>query len=72
RVARRFGRSDCVGTSGSERCHLHEDQAQDTDRRLRLEWCHAWANWTGAEWDQVVCSDESRFNLSSDDNRVRV
>ncbi|GFU62897.1 transposable element Tcb1 transposase [Trichonephila clavipes] len=72
RVARRFGRSDCVGTSGSERCHLHEDQAQDTDRRLRLEWCRARANWTAAEWDQVVFSDESRFNLSSDDNRVRV
>ncbi|GFW73897.1 transposable element Tcb2 transposase [Trichonephila clavipes] len=29
-------------------------------------------NWTAAEWNQVVFSDESRFNLSSDDNRVRV
>ncbi|GFX37289.1 transposable element Tcb2 transposase [Trichonephila clavipes] len=28
--------------------------------------------WTAAEWNQVVFSDESRFNLSSDDNRVRV
>ncbi|GFW28043.1 transposable element Tcb2 transposase [Trichonephila clavipes] len=27
---------------------------------------------TAAEWNQVVFSDESRFNLSSDDNRVRV
>ncbi|GFU61366.1 transposable element Tcb2 transposase [Trichonephila clavipes] len=25
-----------------------------------------------AEWNQVIFSDESRFNLSSDDNRVRV
>ncbi|GFV96805.1 transposable element Tcb2 transposase [Trichonephila clavipes] len=41
-------------------------------RRLRLEWCHAQGNWTAAEWNQVVFSDESRFNLSSDDNRVRV
>ncbi|GFW66012.1 transposable element Tcb1 transposase [Trichonephila clavipes] len=24
------------------------------------------------EWNKVVFSDESRFNLSSDDNRVRV
>ncbi|GFX99086.1 transposable element Tcb2 transposase [Trichonephila clavipes] len=43
-----------------------------THRHFRLEWCHARGNWTAAEWNQVVFSDESRFNLSSDDNRVRV
>ncbi|GFV81526.1 transposable element Tcb2 transposase [Trichonephila clavipes] len=43
-----------------------------THRCLRLEWCHARGNWTAAEWNQIVFSDESRFNLSSDDNRVRV
>ncbi|GFW41697.1 transposable element Tcb2 transposase [Trichonephila clavipes] len=43
-----------------------------THRRLRLEWCHARGNWTAAEWNQDVFSDESRFNLSSADNRVRV
>ncbi|GFU08935.1 retrovirus-related Pol polyprotein from transposon TNT 1-94 [Trichonephila clavipes] len=43
-----------------------------THRRLRLEWCRARGNWTAAEWNQVVFSDESSFNLSSDDNRVRV
>ncbi|GFV07171.1 transposable element Tcb1 transposase [Trichonephila clavipes] len=37
RVARQLGRCDCVGgavgTSGSEKCYLHEDQAQnDLDR----------------------------------------
>ncbi|GFY29635.1 transposable element Tcb2 transposase [Trichonephila clavipes] len=41
-------------------------------QHLRLEWCRARGNWTAAEWNQVVVSDESRFNLSSDDNRVRV
>ncbi|GFW86639.1 transposable element Tcb2 transposase [Trichonephila clavipes] len=41
-------------------------------RRLRLEWFHARGNWTAAEWNQVVFVDKSRFNLSSDDNRVRV
>ncbi|GFU80411.1 transposable element Tcb1 transposase [Trichonephila clavipes] len=89
-----------VGTSGSERCHLHEDQAQDAldrpvvkktatslemhaysqllhrlpsrHRRLRLEWCRSRGNWTAAECNQVVLSDESRFNPSSDDNCVRV
>ncbi|GFT39024.1 transposable element Tcb2 transposase [Trichonephila clavipes] len=43
-----------------------------THRRRRLEWCRARANWTAAERNQVVFSDESRFNLSSDDNRARV
>ncbi|GFX84999.1 transposable element Tcb2 transposase [Trichonephila clavipes] len=41
-----------------------------THRHLRLEWCRARGNWTAAEWNQVVFSDESRFNLSSDNNRV--
>ncbi|GFY08926.1 transposable element Tcb2 transposase [Trichonephila clavipes] len=27
-------------------------------------------NWTAAECNQVVLSDESRFNICSDDNRV--
>ncbi|GFY25347.1 transposable element Tcb2 transposase [Trichonephila clavipes] len=43
-----------------------------THRRLRLDWCHARGNWTADEWNQVAFSDESRFNLRSDDNRVRV
>ncbi|GFW75902.1 transposable element Tcb2 transposase [Trichonephila clavipes] len=40
-------------------------------RRFRLEWCRARGNCTAVEWNQVVFSDESRFFLSSDDNRVR-
>ncbi|GFU41301.1 transposable element Tcb2 transposase [Trichonephila clavipes] len=43
-----------------------------THRCLLLEWCHARENWTAAEWNQFVFSDESRFSLSSEDNRVRV
>ncbi|GFU71073.1 transposable element Tcb2 transposase [Trichonephila clavipes] len=43
-----------------------------THRRLRLEWCCARGNWTAAEWNQVVFSDESRFNLSSDDYRIHM
>ncbi|GFS78237.1 transposable element Tcb2 transposase [Trichonephila clavipes] len=42
-----------------------------TYRCLCLEWCRTRGNWTAAEWNQVVFSDESKFNLSSDDNRVR-
>ncbi|GFV65812.1 transposable element Tcb2 transposase [Trichonephila clavipes] len=43
-----------------------------THRLLRLGWCRARGNWTESEWNQVVFNDESRFNLSSDVNRVRV
>ncbi|GFX44102.1 transposable element Tcb1 transposase [Trichonephila clavipes] len=41
-------------------------------RHLRLEWCHARGNRTAAEWNQVVFSDDTKFKLISDDNRVRV
>ncbi|GFY07977.1 uncharacterized protein TNCV_2580091 [Trichonephila clavipes] len=43
-----------------------------THRRLRLDWLRARGKWTEAEWNQAVFSHESRYNLSSDDNRVRV
>ncbi|GBM72231.1 hypothetical protein AVEN_83908-1 [Araneus ventricosus] len=41
-------------------------------RRLRLQWCHAGATWNDTNWQNVVFSDESRFVLGTDDNRVRV
>ncbi|GFV33648.1 transposable element Tcb2 transposase [Trichonephila clavipes] len=43
-----------------------------THRHLHLEWCRTRGNWTAAEWNQIVFSDESGFNLSIDDNRVHV
>ncbi|GFV53953.1 transposable element Tcb2 transposase [Trichonephila clavipes] len=43
-----------------------------THRRIRLEWYRVRGNRTAAEWNPVVINDESRFNLSSDDNRVHV
>ncbi|GFW14557.1 transposable element Tcb2 transposase [Trichonephila clavipes] len=43
-----------------------------TYRSLRLEWCHKRQNWTAAKWNQGLFSDESKFNLSSDDYCVRV
>ncbi|GFW81052.1 transposable element Tcb2 transposase [Trichonephila clavipes] len=54
------------------RCPLLVPPLTPTHRRLRLEWCSERGNWTAAEWNQVVFSNESRFNLSSDDNRFRV
>ncbi|GFW62540.1 structural maintenance of chromosomes protein 2 [Trichonephila clavipes] len=43
-----------------------------THQHLCLEWCRAQGNWTAIEWNQVPLSNESRFNFSSDDNRVHV
>ncbi|GFY15648.1 transposable element Tc1 transposase [Trichonephila clavipes] len=40
-------------------------------RRLRLQWAHEHRAWQ-ADWHQVVFSDESRFNLSHHDDRIRV
>ncbi|GFY19747.1 transposable element Tcb1 transposase [Trichonephila clavipes] len=59
------------GHLGSRR-PLRELPLTPTNRCLRLKWCRTRENWTAAEWNQAVYSDESRFNLSSDDNRVRV
>ncbi|GFW43148.1 transposable element Tcb2 transposase [Trichonephila clavipes] len=54
------------------RCPLRVLPLTPTHRRFRLEWCRSRGNWTAAEWNRVVFSDKSRFNLSSDENRVRV
>ncbi|GFU66739.1 transposable element Tcb2 transposase [Trichonephila clavipes] len=54
------------------RCPLRLLPLTPTHRCLHLEWSHAQGNWTAVELNQVVFGDESRFNLSSDDNRVRV
>ncbi|GFT00301.1 transposable element Tcb1 transposase [Trichonephila clavipes] len=41
-------------------------------RQLRLQWCQARSMWNVTDWQKVVFSDESRFFLGTDDNRVRV
>ncbi|GFV51262.1 HTH_Tnp_Tc3_2 domain-containing protein [Trichonephila clavipes] len=41
-------------------------------RQLRLQWCQARLMWNVKDWQKVVFSDESRFVLGTDDNRVRV
>ncbi|GFY13042.1 transposable element Tcb2 transposase [Trichonephila clavipes] len=40
--------------------------------QLRLQWCQARSMWNVTDWQKVVFSDESRFVLATDDNRVRV
>ncbi|GFW97733.1 transposable element Tcb2 transposase [Trichonephila clavipes] len=41
-------------------------------RQLRLQWCQARSMWNVTDRQKVVFSDESRFVLGTDDNRVRV
>ncbi|GFY11183.1 transposable element Tc1 transposase [Trichonephila clavipes] len=41
-------------------------------RQLRLQWCKARSMWNVTDWQKVVFSDESRFVLGTDDNRVWV
>ncbi|GFX13166.1 HTH_Tnp_Tc3_2 domain-containing protein [Trichonephila clavipes] len=41
-------------------------------RQLRLQWCQGRPMWNITDWQKVVFSDESRFVLGTDDNRVRV
>ncbi|GFY24845.1 transposable element Tcb2 transposase [Trichonephila clavipes] len=58
-----------------EDCHIIRNarvQPTVSTVALQAQWCRARGNWAVAEWNQVVFSDESRFNLSNDDNRVRV
>ncbi|GFT86086.1 transposable element Tc1 transposase [Trichonephila clavipes] len=41
-------------------------------RLLRLQWCQARSMWNVTDWQKVVFSNESRFVLGTDGNRVRV
>ncbi|GFV56960.1 HTH_Tnp_Tc3_2 domain-containing protein [Trichonephila clavipes] len=41
-------------------------------RQLRLQWCQARSMWNVTVWRKVAFSDESRYVLGTDDNRVRV
>ncbi|GFX78844.1 uncharacterized protein TNCV_1919771 [Trichonephila clavipes] len=40
--------------------------------QLRIQWCQARSMWNVTDWQKVVFSDESRFVLETDDDRVRV
>ncbi|GFY08068.1 transposable element Tc3 transposase [Trichonephila clavipes] len=41
-------------------------------RQLRLQWCQVRSKWNVTDGQKVVFSDESRFVLGTNDNRVRV
>ncbi|GFW64453.1 transposable element Tcb1 transposase [Trichonephila clavipes] len=41
-------------------------------RQLRLQWYQSRSMWNVTDWQKVVFSDDSRFVLGTDDNRVRV
>ncbi|GFV30637.1 transposable element Tcb2 transposase [Trichonephila clavipes] len=39
-------------------------------RQLRLQWCQARSMWNVTDWQKAVFSDESRFVLGTDGNRL--
>ena len=61
RAARLHGRRPYVGVP------LTRDH-----RRARLNWTMAHRRSTRQQWNQVVFTDESRFNLKFADGRIRV
>ncbi|GFT62080.1 transposable element Tcb2 transposase [Trichonephila clavipes] len=69
--SRTIGRHLADGHLGSRR-PLRVLPLTPTHRCLHLKWYHARGNWSAAEWNQVVFSDESRLKLSSGNNHVRV
>ncbi|KAI4882621.1 hypothetical protein NFI96_022781 [Prochilodus magdalenae] len=38
----------------------------------RLQWCRTRLSWRDSEWQRVIFSDESRFSLGGDTQRIRV
>ncbi|GFV89210.1 HTH_Tnp_Tc3_2 domain-containing protein [Trichonephila clavipes] len=51
---------------------FHEIPSTPEHRQLRLQWCQAISMGNVTDWQKAVFSDESRFVLGTDDNRVRV
>ncbi|GFU62566.1 transposable element Tcb2 transposase [Trichonephila clavipes] len=41
-------------------------------RHLRLQFYQARSMWNVTDWQKIVFSNESRFDLGTDDNRLRV
>ena len=41
-------------------------------RARRFGWARTHSRWTYAQWSNVIFTDESRFNLSTNDGRIRV
>ncbi|GFX12236.1 HTH_Tnp_Tc3_2 domain-containing protein [Trichonephila clavipes] len=84
RVAGQVDRPECAVRRGA-RCARHLAEANlkskrpfrafsltPEHRQLRLQGCQARSMWNVTDWQKVAFSDESRFVLGTDDNRVRV
>ncbi|GFV87926.1 transposable element Tc1 transposase [Trichonephila clavipes] len=58
-------------TAFSRQLAAHWIPLTQNHRRLRLHWANVHRSWR-ADWQQVVFSDKSRFNLWHHDGRIRV
>ncbi|KAI4905014.1 hypothetical protein NFI96_003639 [Prochilodus magdalenae] len=56
--------------------YMHTDCYHDCltprHRHQRLQWCLTRLSWSDSEWQRVIFSDESRFSLGRDAQRIRV
>ncbi|GFW09722.1 transposable element Tc1 transposase [Trichonephila clavipes] len=66
-ISRHFAEANPNSKRPFRALHLTPEHLQ-----LRLQWCQARSVWNATDWQKVVFSDESRFVLGTDDNRVRV
>ncbi|GFU30302.1 HTH_Tnp_Tc3_2 domain-containing protein [Trichonephila clavipes] len=66
-ISRRLAEANLISKRPFRALHLTPEH-----RQLRLQWCQARSMWNVTDWQKVVFSDESRFVLGTDDNRVRV
>ena len=44
----------------------------DHHKKVHLAWAKERKNWTSEDWNRVVWSDESKFNLFGSDGRVYI
>ena len=63
-------RLDEVGLHG--RVARRKPLLTDRHRRVRLEWAKEREHWSVSDWQLVIWSDESKFNLIGNDGRVFV
>ncbi|GFW70781.1 transposable element Tcb1 transposase [Trichonephila clavipes] len=59
-------------TNLKSKCPFRALSLTPEHRQLRLQWCQARSMWNVTYWQKFVFSDESRFVLVTDANRVRV
>ena len=70
-VRRHLFRAELVARMPLHQLPLHQLSLSRDHQRLRLQWTCECRHWH-AEWQNVVFSDEYRFNMSYNDDYIRI